>query len=86
MSYIMAEVVNNILINMQQVFKISLEQKHLLIGQTWDGITFFNPTLDSLGNYFVSQEEVNGCNKPEFSWLKSCLLIDYNPIIRELPI
>lgn len=65
-----------------QVVKIpTIELKDSLIGETWDGVQFFNPTLDAAGQYFVSQEEVNGCNKPEFQWLKSCELIDYNPII-----
>lgn len=27
-----------------QVVKITEQQKDLLIGQTWDGVTFFNPT------------------------------------------
>lgn len=69
-----------------QVVKITETQKDLLIGQTWDGVTFFNPIIDADGQYFVSQEEVNGCNKPEFQWLKSCELIDYNPVITQLPI
>lgn len=69
-----------------QVVKIpTIELKDSLIGETWDGVTFFNPTIDATGQYFVSQEEVNGCDKPEFQWLKSCELIDYNPIITQLP-
>lgn len=68
-----------------QVFKITEQQKDLLVGQTWDGVTFFNPTLDADNNLFVSQEEVNGCNKSEFQWLKSCELIEHNPIVVELP-
>lgn len=75
--------VNNTLINMK-VVKIAEEQKDLLIGQTWDGVTFFNPTIDANGNYFVSQEEVNGCDKPEFQWLKSCELIEHNPVVVNL--
>lgn len=70
-----------------QVVKIpTIELKDSLIGQTWDGVTFFNPTLDANGNYFVSQEEVNGCNKPEFQWLKSCELIIHNPIVVNFPL
>lgn len=69
-----------------QVVKITETQKNLLIGQTWDGVTFFNPTIDANGNYFVSQEEVNGCNKPEFQWLKSCELIEHNPVVVNFPI
>lgn len=68
-----------------QVFKITEQQKDLLIGQTWDWVTFFNPTIDAAGNYFVSQEEVNGCNKPEFQWLKSCELIPHNPVVVNFP-
>ena len=68
-----------------QVVKITEQQKDLLIGQTWDGVTFFNPTLDAVGNYFVSQEEVNGCNKPEFLWFKSCELIPHNPVVVNFP-
>ena len=70
-----------------QVVKIStIELKDSLIGETWDGVQFFNPTLDANNNWFVSKEEVNGCNKPEFQWLKSCELIDYNPVISQLSI
>ena len=64
-----------------QVVKITEEQKDSLIGQIWDGVTFFNPTKDANNNWFVSQEEVNGCNKPEFQWLKSCELIEHNPLV-----
>jgi hypothetical protein len=72
--------VNNILINMQ-VVKITEQQKDLLIGQMWEGVTFFNPTKDAENQWFVSQEEVNGCNKSEFQWLKTCELIEHNPVI-----
>ena len=68
-----------------QVVKITEEQKDLLIGQTWDNYTFFNPTLDADNQWFVSIEEVSGCNKPEFQWLKDCELIEYNPVISNFP-
>ena len=68
-----------------QVVKIpTIELKDLLIGQTWDGVTFFNPTKDANNNWFVSQEEVNGCDKLEFQWLKSCELIEHNPVVVNL--
>ena len=69
-----------------QVVKITEQQKDLLIGQTWDEFTFFNPTLGADNNWFISIEEVNGCDKPEFQWLKSCELITYNPVITEFPL
>jgi hypothetical protein len=58
------------------------EQKDALIGQTYDGVQFFNPTLDADGNWFISNEEVNGCNSIE--WIKNLPLIPYNPIIVEM--
>lgn len=69
-----------------QVVKITQQQKDLLVGQTWDEVTFFNPTLDAANNWFVSIEEVNGCNKQEFQWLKSCELIEHNPVVVNIPL
>lgn len=69
-----------------QVVKLTIAEKDLLIGQTWDDITFFNPTLDADGEWFISQEEVNGCEKLEFQWMKNCPLIAYNTVITEYPI
>lgn len=66
------------------VYKLTTEQKNLLIGQKWDSEQYFNPVIDANGNYFVSQEEVNGCNKPEFQWIHNLPLIPYNPVIREM--
>lgn len=70
---------------MENVYKLTQEQKDQLVGQTWDGVQYFNHTIDADGNYFVSQEEVNGCTKPEFQWLKSCELIEYNPVVVNFP-
>ena len=67
------------------VHKLTIEQKDLLIGQTWNGTVYFNPTLDADGNWFISNEEVNGCEKPEFAWIKELTEIDYNPVVSELP-
>ena len=71
---------------MQNVYKLTIEQKDQLIGQTWDGVQYFNPTLDADGNWFISVEEVNGCNKPEFQWLKTCELIEHNPVVVNFPL
>lgn len=66
-----------------QVFKITETQKDLLVGQTWDGVQYFNPTLDANGNWFISNEEVNGCST--IAWLLTLPEIDYNPVITQLP-
>lgn len=67
-----------------KVRQITTEQKDLLIGQTWDGVQYFNPTLDANGNWFISNEEVNGCtNEGMVEWIHDLVEIDYNPIINE---
>ena len=67
-----------------KVRQLTVEQKDLLIGQTWDGVTFFNPTLDADGNWFISNEEVNGCTHEGVNeWIHELVEIDYNPIINE---
>ena len=69
-----------------KVRQLTTEQKDLLIGQMWSNQTFFNPTLDANENWFISNEEVNGCEKEEFSWVKELSEIDYNPVVTEFPI
>ena len=68
-----------------KVRQLTLEQKDLLIGQMWNNGSYFNPTQDADGNWFISNEEVNGCEKEEFSWVKELSEIDYNPVVTELP-
>ena len=68
-----------------KVRQLTAEQKDLLIGQKWNNQAFFNPTQDADGNWFISNEEVNGCEKPEFAWVKELTEIDYNPVVSELP-
>ena len=67
-----------------KVRQLTTEQKNQLVGQTWDGVQYFNPTLDADGNWFISNEEVNGCTT--IAWLSTLPEIDYNPVIENLPI
>jgi len=67
-----------------KVRKITKEQKDLLIGQKWNEDTYFNPTLDKNGNWFISNEEVNGCTHEGVSeWIHTLEEIEHNPIINE---
>ena len=66
-----------------KVRQLTTEQKNQLVGQTYDGVQYFNPTLDADGNWFISNEEVNGCTT--IAWLSTLPEIDYNPVIVELP-
>lgn len=65
-----------------KVRQLTLEQKNQLVGQTYDGEQYFNPTLDADGNWFISNEEVNGCST--IAWLSTLPEIDHNPIIVEI--
>ena len=69
------------------VYKLKEEQKDQLVGQTWNGTAFFNPTLDADGNWFISVEEVNGCThiNGAFEWINDLPQILHNPVISEIP-
>ena len=70
-----------------KVRQLTAEQKDLLIGQKWNDEAFFNPLLDADGNWFISNEEVNGCTLiqaesiPCDAWLLTLPEIDYNPAV-----
>jgi hypothetical protein len=66
-----------------EVYKITEEQKDILIGNTYDGLQYFNPVLDAYNNWFISIEEVNQCTNELYQWVKDLPLITYNPIIYE---
>ena len=71
---------------MTKVRQLTLEQKNILIGKVW-GFQgqFFNPQIDADGNWFISNEEVNGCTHENgaFEWIHELVEVDYNPIINE---
>ena len=74
-----------------KVRKLTIEQKDLLIGKVWGYENqIFNPVLDKDGNWFISNEEVNGCTLAQAQligcdiWLLTLPEIDYNPIIVEM--
>lgn len=66
-----------------KVRQLTIVQKDQLVGQTWDGVQYFNPIQDADGNWFISNEEVNGCTT--IAWLSTLPEIDYNPVITQLP-
>ena len=78
---------------MIKVRQLTLEQKNILEGKVW-GFQgqFFNPTLDADGNWFISNEEVNGCTLQQAqligcdAWLLTLPEINYNPVVTEMPI
>ena len=67
-----------------KVRQLTIEQKDLLIGQKWNEEAFFNSTLDADGNWFISNEEVNGCTHEGVNeWIHELVEIEHNPIINE---
>ena len=55
---------------------LTQEQKDLLVGQTYDGVCFYNPIQDMNDNWIISEEEINQTN---LEWLKSLPLTEYLP-------
>ena len=78
---------------MIKVRQLTLEQKNILIGKVW-GFQgqLFNPQLDADGNWFISNEEVNGCTLQQAqligcdAWLLTLPEIDYNPAVIQFTI
>lgn len=69
-----------------KVRQLTVEQKDQLVGQTYDGVQFFNPTQDADGNWFISNEEVTQCTNESFvTWINTLVEIDHNPVVTELP-
>jgi hypothetical protein len=72
------------------VYKLTLEQRNKLIGQTYDGVQFFNTdAIDLEGDYYISVEVYNAITLVRanelgvISWWFTLPLIPYNPIVSE---
>ena len=72
-----------------EVYKLTTEQKDALNGATYDGVQYFNPTLDAENNWFISVEEFNYLTLVRaqelniIGWWFTLPLIEYNPVIYE---
>jgi hypothetical protein len=63
---------------------LSVEQKDLIKGQLFASASYFNPVQDAFNNWVIFEEEMT-CQYPEFSFVNSLPLIEFVPIIEELP-
>jgi hypothetical protein len=70
------------------VYKLTIEQKNQLVGQKWDAETYFNPVEDADGNWFITEQQINGRTHENgaFEWIHNLPLIPYNPLILNFPI
>lgn len=53
----------------KEVVKITVAQKDLLVGKKFKPESFFNPTRDINGDWFISIEEQQQNNHPDFWWI-----------------
>lgn len=51
-------------------------QKDQLVGQTYDGVCFYNPIQDINDNWIISEEEIN---QSDLQWLKELTLEEFQP-------
>jgi len=59
---------------------INEEQRLLLIGRMYDGVSYFNVNAKDIDeNYIIGQEEINACIMEDLQWVKSLELIEYKP-------
>lgn len=76
---------------MIKVKQLTETQKNSLLNQKFDGLQFFNPTIDADGEWFISIEEYNCLTLVRanelgvISWWFTLPEIDHNPIIVEFP-
>lgn len=62
---------------MKKVRLLTIQEKDNLIGQLYCASSYFNPLQDCNDNWFISNEEVNECIYPQFSWINNLPEIDY---------
>lgn len=65
-------------------YKLTIEEKELLVGEQFAPDQYFNPVPDINGVYFIFEGEVNGCVNPEFMWVKDLPEAEYVPSIVEI--
>ncbi len=58
---------------------LTVEQKNLLIGQSFAPDSYFNPIQDLNDNWIISVEEMVNCVNQEFIWVKDLPLSPFVP-------
>jgi hypothetical protein len=58
-------------------YKLTIEQKDLLVGQQFASDQYFNPVPDIDGVYFIFEGEVDGCVNEKFMWVKELPKAEY---------
>ena len=63
-------------------YKLTTEQKDLLVGVEYTTDMYFNPIQDVNGDWFIFSIEVNLC---DIAWVKTLPQEDYVPPIIQVP-
>lgn len=61
-------------------YKLTKTKALTLIGQTFDGVSMFNP-VEINGQWLIFEGEVNECTNEDFIWVKNLTTIEINTII-----
>ena len=57
-----------------KVGRLTEQQRNDLTGVMYDNDTYYNPSLDGLGEWFISTQEMD---KSDLQWVKELPLVDY---------
>jgi hypothetical protein len=58
-------------------YKLTPEQKELLVGQYFNDNSQFNPIQDVNGEWFIFDKEVEECTNANFELVKDLVISDY---------
>lgn len=61
------------------VYLLTSEQADALRGQYINSATQYNPVLDGVGRWIITNEQVEQTENPEFLWVKSLPTIEHVP-------
>jgi len=67
------------------MYKLTITQKNLLVGLSYDGEQIFNPIQDVNGDWFISEQEVFGCTNRDYFWIRRLVYSEYEAPVNELP-
>ena len=59
---------------------ITTEQRNLLQGRTYDGVSFWNVQVKDINeNWIIGEEEINACTMLDCNWVTELTLTVYEP-------
>jgi hypothetical protein len=64
--------------------KLTDEQAEMIIGKEWATDSLFNVLKDVDGTWYISEEEVVGCNVSGLEWVNNLKLTEISPVIIKL--